>query len=143
MNPLPDLEEQLKNLSKVKLPGGIVGKTTLLLICGILIVGPLAAYTGNPWIIGGTIAGILLLLIIVPQRLITLAEKFPQAALLEGAELLFYKQLEMASKDKPAIDVTSETIPEVPTQPLSSDQQALVDAPDTTIQSALNNPSSN
>ena len=104
-----DLSGMLKNVSKIKLPGGVVGKTTMAMMVVLLSVVGLAGFSRNDLIIGCTIGMVGLILSIFVWRLINFADKNPQAALLEGAEFLVHEKIAMASKNEPGILINVES----------------------------------
>ena len=98
-----DINKTLKNVSKVKLPGGVVGKVCTVLIVVTLTIGGLAALSHETWLLGVAVGAIILIVFPMLWRLINFADKNPQAAILEGAEFLMHQQILMGSKATPYI----------------------------------------
>jgi len=96
-----NLGSWIKNVSKIKLPGGTVGKVSQVLIVLILAVAFLCWIVKDPWIIGGSIVLLFILCMIILWRLISFANKNPQAALMEGAEFLVHEQIVYGMKAQP------------------------------------------
>jgi hypothetical protein len=125
-----DLLGLTESLTKITLPGGVVGKMSRVLIC---VAGFLAfiAYMGtNPWVQGSAVLTILILVLVLGWRLITFAENHPQAALMEGAELLLHEQMQLAAKGQPEIPfIPAESTSEPGALPPPGDVK-LIEAPD-------------
>ena len=125
-----DIEKALQMASGVKLPGGVVGKVCIVLIVASICIGSMAGFSGNMWIVGGGIVAIFLLAFPMLWRLITFADRNPQAALLEGAEFLVHQQILLGTKANPAIPLSVEAITEEKSEEISPDEQALIHEPD-------------
>ena len=121
-----DFEKALQHVSSVKLPGGVVGKVSMVLIVASVCLGGLAAVTRNEWVAGGAIAAIFLLAFPMLWRLISFADRNPQAALLEGAEFLLHQQILLGSKGHPSIPLEGEVLTEERPAELPPDEQALL-----------------
>jgi hypothetical protein len=98
-----DFDKILGHVSKVKLSGGVVGKACTVLIVTAVCLAGLGMTSGNDWIIGGGMVGILLIVFVMLWRLINFADKNPQSALLEGAEFLVHQQMILGTKTNPTI----------------------------------------
>jgi hypothetical protein len=126
-----DFEQMIGSISKVKLRGGVVGK-----VCTVLIVIAVAAAI-IAWVAHAVWVCVLALILLfgtslpVLLRLLTFADKNPQAALFEGAEFLAHEQMKMGMKstpilpesgaiipppDKPAVDI-NQSPPQLPDDP--------------------------
>jgi len=97
------IEEHIRQLTegtaKVKLPGGIVGKASYVLIAFCVALASIAVAIRSP---GIGYAAIGTLAVIVPAiiwRLIRFAERHPAPAILEGAEYIAYQQIQLAQKN--------------------------------------------
>lgn len=77
------LDGLLQNVSKVKLKGGVVGKVSIVLIVACVSIAGIAAALRIEWVSLLGIAGILVLVFPMLWRLISFADKNPQAALLD------------------------------------------------------------
>ncbi|MHB8365596.1 MAG: hypothetical protein ACYDB0_01070 [Acidithiobacillus sp.] len=125
---LPDIDSTLTNISKVTLPGGVVGKVTLGVIIASLCMGGIALTSHNIWLSAGALTLIFLLAATMFWRLISFADRHPQAALLEGAQFLAHEQMQQATKGQPAFIV----------EPTDRTQPFAVEGPDANLQIALN-----
>ena len=99
----PDVFSSLGKFTKVKLPNGLVGKITMLLVIMVLCLSAIAIRSNDTWIILFIIIIIATSCILIPLRLISFANKNPQAALLEGAEFVMHEQIQLASKTSGSI----------------------------------------
>jgi hypothetical protein len=98
-----DFSKLIKNVTKVKLGGGIFGKTcTVIMIIAVTFLG-IAWIAHNLWVCVLAISLVSLIAFILLWRLINFANKNPQAVILEGAEFLVHQQIELASKGIPNI----------------------------------------
>lgn len=100
-----DLGGLLEKVSKVKLNGGFVGKTCMVIMV-ISICFATLGYSSNNDLIKIAIAGMIFLFAtIFLWKLIGFADRHPQAALLEGSEFIIHEQMRMGSKTVPIIEV--------------------------------------
>ncbi|MCK4842205.1 MAG: hypothetical protein KAT04_10035 [Methylococcales bacterium] len=100
-----NVEEILGSVSKVKLKGGVVGKVSIVLIIVALSMAAISWSVQIPWISVLALFFIFILCFVMIWRLISFADKNPQAALLEGAEFLVHEQLRLGSKNERVINV--------------------------------------
>lgn len=98
-----DIEGILNNVSKVRLKGGVVGKVSVVLIIVAISMAAISWSVSIPWISVLALIFIFVLCFVMIWRLISFADKNPQAALLEGAEFLVHEQLLLGSKNEPII----------------------------------------
>jgi hypothetical protein len=93
------LQKWIAGAQKIKLPGGVVGKVSLVLVVALIAVAVICAKAPIWWI---SVVGLVVIVgvLLVAWKLIAFAEKHPHAALLEGAELLIWQSREMAQKGK-------------------------------------------
>jgi hypothetical protein len=96
------LGEMIGGLAKVKLPGGVVGKVTLALIIICVVIGAVALKAANVWIEAGALGMIFVMAFVILWKLISFADRNPQAALLEGAEFLVHQQIVNVAKNVPS-----------------------------------------
>jgi hypothetical protein len=94
-------------LSKITLRGGVVGRITWILIFVCLSAMGMVWSVRSEWV---TLTGLLLMfatVLILGIKAISFAEKNPQTALMEGAELLIHEQMkiEMGMKSQPILDL--------------------------------------
>ncbi len=94
MNFLPfNLDQALQGLSKATLKGGgVIGKVTFTVCFMSLLIMLDAWLVKNVWIFAIMVIAIFVLAFPMLWRLISLADRHPQAALLEGAEFLAYER---------------------------------------------------
>lgn len=135
-----DLDKVLQKVSAIKLPGGVVGKVSAVLIVASVCIGGIAVLAKNEWILGGGIVAIFLLAFPMLWRLINFADRNPQAALLEGAEFLLHTQIVMGSKNNPIIPLEVETITEERPIQLPAEEQAQLNQPEILPAQALPQP---
>jgi hypothetical protein len=93
-----DFGKMVKNVSQVKLKGGVFEKASRVIIIVSVCIFGIAALLGNIWVSCGAIGLIFIFAFVMLWRLINFANKNPQAALLEGAEFLVHQQIVMAAK---------------------------------------------
>lgn len=93
-----DIGKFVKNVSQIRLKGGIFAKASIVIIVVSICLFGIAALTGNIWVSCGAIGLIFILAFVILWRLINFANKNPQAAILEGAEFLVHEQIQLAAK---------------------------------------------
>ena len=86
-----------RGTSKVKLPGGIVGKTCYLLMAVAAALAAIVAAVHTESVGFAAIAAIVIIVLPLTWRLIGFAERHPDAAILEGGEWVAY-QIQLAQK---------------------------------------------
>jgi hypothetical protein len=124
-----DLQSILRNTSKIKLPGGMVGKVCKVLIVVALSIAAIAWSVRILWVSALSIVLIFILVFVMLWRVVNFANKNPQAAILEGAEFLLYSQLMLGTKANPQltallknyIEAHSITLPEEPEKSMEPD----------------------
>jgi CHASE2 domain-containing sensor protein len=97
------LEGILRNVSKIKLKGGVVGKVSVVLIVVSLAMAAIAWSVRVPWISVVALVLLFVLSFVMLWRLVSFADKNPQAALLEGAEFLVHEQITLGTKAQPKL----------------------------------------
>jgi len=97
------LEGMLQNVSKIKLKGGVVGKVSIVLIVISFSMASIAFAVREPWISVLALTFIFILSFPMLWRLISFADRNPQAALLEGAEFLKHEEISMGMKAEPLL----------------------------------------
>ena len=93
-----DINKLIRNVSQVKLQGGLFAKASIVIIVVSICLFGIAAIASNLWVSIGAIVLIFLLAFIIMWRLINFANRNPQAAILEGAQLLVHEQMQLAAK---------------------------------------------
>ena len=91
------LERAQAQLERVKLGRGVVGKLTNIGLAFFGIIAIVVARSDNPWIMGGAIVSAVAAFGFFVYRVTEFADKHPEAALLEGAEFVAYKKLQMSA----------------------------------------------
>ncbi len=132
-----NLDSVFKNVSQVRLKGGTVGK-----ICHVLIFIAVAAamISWSVRVVWVAFASLLLLFGlsgIVLWRLLNLAEKNPQAALMEGTEYLIHEQMMIGTKHDPLIPVSPSDLSESATLHLGIAETRQINQPDEEPQKQL------
>jgi hypothetical protein len=94
---------------KIKLPRGLVSKIILLSIIAIFLLFGICYFMKIPWLAVIIAIFILFICIFIPVNLIKFAKDNPVSALLEGSEFIVHEKLQLASKEKGIINVTSDT----------------------------------
>jgi hypothetical protein len=125
----------LESVSRMKLKGGIVGRLAILGIVALLVLLGLF-FVGAQWKMGDVMTGLaivaaLIIVLAVGGAMLWYADKHPETALMEGAEVLVHKQLQVTTKTgtveeamlEPSVD---ETMPVIEVKASQSD----LDAPD-------------
>jgi len=126
-----DLSQLFEGISKVKLRGGVVGKVSVVLICVSISMAVIAWAVSMVWV--SVLALVLVFALCFPLlwRLVSFAERNPQAALLEGAEFLMHEQIRLGMKSSPVLPDTG-ALPVPAPKPIvieDSKAAALPDAP--------------
>lgn len=96
-------EGVLAGVAKIRLTGGAVGKVSYVLIACCLAVAAIS-FSPNTAVAICSLAAIVFTVNFLGYKMIGFAEKNPQAAQMEGVELLGYHHL-LAQKNRPQIDV--------------------------------------
>ncbi len=134
-----DIEKIIQNISKIKLYGGLVGKVSIVLIIVCLCLTGLALSLKIMWLTVTTISFIFLLVFIMLWRLISFANKNPQAALLEGAEFLVHEQMLFASKNQSQTSIDTKNLTEEKTTQINKTDISTIDLPDIKEKAILHN----
>jgi len=118
----------------MKLKGGIVGRLSILgvvamfVLLGLFLVG--AQWKIGEVMIGVAIGALLIIALAIGGAMLWYANKHPETALMEGAEVLVHKQLQITTKMgivdeamlEPSVD---ETMPVIEVKATQSDLDAL------------------
>ena len=95
----------------MKLPGGIVGKVSYMILASLGAIAVIGFATKSE-VFGFIALGVIPFIVLLPVWwLIRFAEKHPEVAILEGAEFLVYHQIELARK---GVGVLPDAPPEPP-----------------------------
>jgi hypothetical protein len=107
----PDWTAWVTKAANIKLPGGVVGKTSSVLIVASLSMA-LIAWTAKLWWVSLiALAFVFTLCFTMLWRLINFADRNPQAALFEGAEFLAHEQLRLGTKEEPILPASASQPP--------------------------------
>jgi hypothetical protein len=116
-----NFDKALESVKKVKLKGGIFGKTSLIVIVLCVCVTAVSMKVGTWWFALILMLPMMGLVFYSLKRVLDFAEKNPQAVIMDGAEFLVHEQIIHGIKGNQPID----TIITVDHQPsISSDSQA-------------------
>ena len=93
-----------KTLDRVRLARGVVGNTTYAIVAAFLAIAAVAwTFRDQPLIALGFICIVAFLALVYLIGTWIFAHKHPDVALLGGAELLKWRQMEMAAKGMPLL----------------------------------------
>ena len=108
------LKQSTEGASKVKLPGGIVGKVSYMILASLGAIAVIGFATKSE-VFGFIALGVIPFIVLLPVWwLIRFAEKHPEVAILEGAEFLVYHQIELARKGVGVLpDATNKTVGQI------------------------------
>ena len=123
-----NFDAAMQGISKVNLRGGVVGKVAVTVIAVCLAISIVAWSVHNIWISASALIAISVISFTMLWRLISFADRHPQAALLEGAEFLVHEQLVQGTKNDPvfSIEPADRTQPKLP-QGHSVDQRTALE----------------
>lgn len=94
-----DIPEALESLKSINLRGGIFGKTTtLLVVLCVCVSATICIASPVWWIVLVLMIPLMAMVFYALKRCLDFAEKNPQAAIMEGAELLVHEKLMFAQK---------------------------------------------
>jgi hypothetical protein len=106
-------------VKKIRLRGGVVGKTAYIVIFAILSLAVIALSVRDVWISGMCAAMVFILVLVIGVSMLRFAERNPQAAILEGAEFLLHQQMTIGMKGNPEIpanprdDISDPSAPQI------------------------------
>ena len=98
-----NFDSHAPNISKLRLTGGLAGKMCYVLIFLAISMAGIACRIGTELIAILAITIVSFVTLVVLWRLLNLASKNPQSALMEGAEYLAHEQIVMGSKNSPVL----------------------------------------
>lgn len=133
-----NFNKAIAGLTKVKLPGGVVGRVTLLVSVVSICITVITCSANSKILSACAVGGILLLASVISLRLINFADRNPQAALLEGSEFIIHEQIVHASKYLPSIP--KELAVHESAEPMEAleDLQRIPDVPEQEVQQIKN-----
>ena len=121
-------ENALESVKTIKLSGGIFGKTTVLLVVLCICVAALTIKIGTWWFGMALMLPMMGIIFYALKRVLDFAESNPQAAIMEGAELLVHEKILHGTKDNDEI-FTRATIDHTSSQQISTDEANQEDPP--------------
>ena len=95
---LADVGIAAESINRIRLGPGVVGRTTWVGLGALIVLGVAAWNTKNEWLLGGIVGAVLVVSLTYLFRVTSYAKEHPGPALLEGAELLQWQQVELAAK---------------------------------------------
>jgi hypothetical protein len=125
-----DLHSILDTASKITLPGGVVGKVCKVLIFIALAFAAIAWSVKVVWVSVAALGMLFLLCFVILWRLVSFADRNPQAAILEGAEFLMHEQLRLGTKANPQLPAGEEDLIEATPVTLSPEERETIQEPD-------------
>jgi hypothetical protein len=105
-----NFEKVLESIKTIKLTGGIFGKTSLLLIVLCVCVAAVSLKVDVWWVPLALMLPLMALVAYALKRCLDFAEKNPQAAIMDGAELLVHERITQAIKGHDSIPSLPPTI---------------------------------
>lgn len=120
-----NIDKTLDSLRSIKLKGGIFGKTTLLLIVLCICVSTVCVASRVWWLALVLMVPLMAMVFYMLKKCLDFAEKNPQAAIMEGSELLVHEKLMFAQKyqtEDPSLQATvfDHVPPELPSDEVTS-----------------------
>ena len=102
-----DFEKALESVKTIKLTGGVFGKTSLVLVIMCICVTAITIKIGIWWFSLILALPMLGLVFYALKRVFDFADQNPQAAIMDGAELLVHEKIVHGMKDNEEIDLTA------------------------------------
>lgn len=130
MSKFIDLHSIFDTASKITLPGGVVGKVCKVLIFIALAFAAIAWSVKIVWVSVAALGMLFILCFVILWRLVTFADRNPQAAILEGAEFLMHEQLRLGTKATPQLPTGENDVIEATPVTLSPEEEETVQEPD-------------
>ena len=125
-----DLQSILHTASKITLPGGVVGKACKVLIFISLAFAAIAWSVKVVWVSVAALVMLFLLCFVILWRLVSFADRNPQAAILEGAEFLMHEQLRLGTKANPELSAAAQDFVQETPVTLTPEEQETIQQPD-------------
>ncbi|MDP2861863.1 MAG: hypothetical protein Q8N95_03630 [Desulfobacterales bacterium] len=129
-----DIHSILDSVSKIKLSGGVVGKVCTVLICVALAFAIIAWSVTVAWVSAIALGMLFVLCFSILWRIVSFADRNPQAAILDGAEFTILEQLRLGTKAHPQLpsedcDVIEATPVTLSLEEIDTIQQPDLDTP--------------
>ena len=109
-----ELREILESIKAIKLTGGIFGKTSLLLIVLCVCVAAVAFKIDVWWVQLALMLPLMAIIVYALKRNFDFAEKNPQAAIMDGAQLLVHERIVHGRKGHDVLPPLQSTIDHEP-----------------------------
>lgn len=123
-------EKALESVKRIRLSGGIFGKTTTLLIVLCICVTAISIKIASWWFALVLILPMMALVFYALKRCLDFAESNPQAAIMEGAEFLLHERIVHGRKGEEVIAMQEATVDHVQ-PPIDSLEVGSADRPPT------------
>ncbi len=125
-----DMQSLLQTASKITLRGGVVGKVCKVLIVIAFVFAAITWSVKVVWVSVAALGLLFLLAFVTLWRLVTFADRNPQAAILEGAEFLLLEQLRLGTKAIPELPAHMKDFIEENPVTLSPEDRQTIQQPD-------------
>jgi len=103
-----NLSSVFRNATQVIYRGGLAGKICYVLISFAASIAIIVGATGSINVAYTGLTMMFILFTFVLRRLINLADKNPQAALMDGAQYLVHERILVGAKNQPMLPLTEE-----------------------------------
>ena len=131
-------DKALESIKSVRLTGGIFGKTTLLLVVLSICAAAVSIKTGTWWIPLVLMLPVIGISFYALKRCFDFAERNPQAAIMDGADLLIHERLIHEMKGNVVVPIEGVTVdhpqPQIEAEEVAQDDPA----PQAAIESSPN-----
>ncbi len=131
--PSIELQSILNSVSKIKLSGGMVGKVCVVLVIVAICLAAISWSVRIVWVSILAVVLLFLLCFVMLWRVISFADRNPQAALLEGAEFLMHEKLMLGTKANPQLKTETDDHIEAHAVTLAPDKEIEVLQPDSPV----------
>lgn len=127
-----NMDKIFQGLTKVSFKGGVVGRTTFIIGLVCVLITAIILFYRTLWFACAGIVVMIVFAFVFLWRLINFADRNPQAAILEGSQLVSLRKIEQSSKNQPCF-TASEIVPEQPEPIESSPSDLLPDCENTEV----------
>ncbi len=125
-----DIHSILDSASKITLSGGVVGKVCKVLIFVALAFAIIAWSVKVVWVSAIALGMLFLLCFPILWRIVSFADRNPQAAILDGAEFITMEQLRLGTKANPQLPSGEGDVIEATPVTLSPEERYTLQQPD-------------